>query len=142
MPSVNVANRCRKLRWATPILLILIFTLCACSGVNTRTADGRPIRMTREEFAEYVETTFRYHNRIVNELITTFVMSSDEIPFDPALIRAEEQMAASCRPLNEIVSATIERREPSLWTKLQLLNQVPVCAAATQRVEGLIPTIF
>jgi len=98
--------------------------------------------MSRDEFAEYVESTFRYHNKIVNELITAFIISAEEIPFDPVLIRAEEQMAAGCRPLNEMVLATIEGRELSRWAKLQLMNQVPVCAAATRRVESLIPTNF
>ena len=93
-------------------------TLCACSGVNTYDADGKPIRMSREDFGEYVESTFRYHNRVVSELITVFSMSDEDIPFAPALIRAEEDMAARCQPINEMVSAMIEGREQSLWAKL------------------------
>ena len=133
-----------KSRWRRllPFGLLFLVTLGACSGVNTRTADGRPIRMTRAEFAEYVETTFRYHNRVVNELITASILGDEEIPIDPSLIRAEEDMDASCQPLNEMVTATIEGRELSFWAKMQLLNQVPSCAAATRRVEAMIPAAF
>lgn len=134
----------KRFRFGTWVGLIVIvtITLSACAGVNTRTAEGEPIRMSHEEFAEYVESTFRHHNSVVSELITVFSMSEDDIPFDPKLIRAEEDMAARCQPLNEVVSATIEGRELSFWAKLQLLNYVPLCEAATRRVERIIPTIM
>ncbi len=144
--SVSVGSR----RWAhqvktwcraVPLALVASCMLCACSTVNTYTANGKPIRMTREEFGEYVEATFRYHNRVVSELITVFSMSDEDIPFPQALIRAEEDMTARCQPINEMVSAMIEGREQSLWTKLQLLNSTPLCEAATQQVEQLIPSI-
>lgn len=98
--------------------------------------------MTKDEFAENVESTFRHHNRVVNEMITIFSFSGDEIPFEPALVRAEENMDASCQPLNEMDMATIEGRELSMWTKLQLLSQVPECAAVTRRVESVLPASF
>jgi hypothetical protein len=121
---------------------MFLLALSACTGVNTRTADGRGVRMTRAEFAEYVETTFRHHNRVVNELITASILGDEEIPIDPALIRAEEDMDASCQPLNEMVTATIEGRELSFWAKMRLLDQVPLCEAATRRVEAMIPAAF
>ena len=51
-------------------------------------------------------------------------------------------MDVSCQPLNEMDMATIEGRELSMWTKLQLLSQVPECAAATRRVESVLPASF
>ena len=120
---------------------LCVIALGACSGVNTRTADGQPIRMTRDEFAEYVETTFRYHNRIVNELILASSLGDEDVVVDASLLSAEEDMAAICQPLNEMVSATIEGRELSFWSKLQLVNQVPACEAATRRVENVIPVL-
>ena len=123
------------------IVLPVSLLLCACSGVNTFNAQGEPVRMSREEFAEYVESTFRYHNRVVSELITVFSMSEEDIPFPPALIRAEDDMTARCKPINDMVSAKIEGRPQTLWAKLQLLNNVPLCEAATRRVEQMIPSI-
>lgn len=127
------------------VALLAVFccvALGACSSVNTRTADGQPIRMTREAFAEYVEETFRYHNRVVNDIILASSFGDEDSAAEPALVRAEEEMAALCLPLNEMVSATIEGHEPSLWEKTLLLNQVPACEAATRRVERLIPAAF
>ncbi|MDP6184177.1 MAG: hypothetical protein QF609_10190, partial [Gammaproteobacteria bacterium] len=80
---------------------LCVVALGACSGVNTRTADGQPIRMTRDEFAEYVETTFRYHNRIVNELILASSLGDEDVVVDASLLSAEEDMAAICQPLND-----------------------------------------
>lgn len=142
MLNVGLAHGTKRCQGGIPLLLISVVLLNACSGVNTRTTEGQPIRMSNEEFAEYVESTFRYHNRVVNEMITMFSLSGEEIPFEPALVKAEEDMDASCQPLNEMVMATIEGRELSTWAKLQLLNQVPECAAATRRVESVLPDSF
>ena len=142
MRIVGLAHGTRRCRRGILLTLIICVLLTACSGVNTRTAEGQPIRMTKDEFAEYVESTFRYHNRVVNEMITIFSLSGDEIPFEPALVRAEDNMDARCQPLNEMVMATIEGRELSMWAKLQLINQVPECAAATRRVESVLPASF
>tara|TARA_B100001123_G_scaffold434695_1_gene561707 strand:- start:33 stop:491 length:459 start_codon:yes stop_codon:yes gene_type:complete len=124
------------------LVLTVFFMLCACSEVSVTNAEGERVRMSREDFAEYAEATFRHHNRVVSELITVFSMSDEDIPFTPALIRSEEDMAARCKPLNEMVLAMIEGREQSFWARLKLLNQVPLCELATQRVEQLIPTIL
>lgn len=143
MRTQNLSPSIRRLQRTLPVefVLILLFLLSACSGVNARSVDGEPIRMSREAFAEHLEFTFRYHNRVVSELITIFSMSEEDIPFEPALIRAEEDMATRCQPLNTMVSAMIEGCEQSLWAKLQLLNHVPLCEAATRRVEQMLPTI-
>ena len=142
MKIVGWLARCSLWINAAPFLCFCCLALGACSGINTRTPDGQPIRMTRNEFAEYVETTFRYHNGIVNELILATSLGEDEVAIDPSLVRAEEDMATKCQPLNEVVSATIEGRELSLWTKLRLPNQVPACEAATRRVGNMIPGAF
>lgn len=122
--------------------LALPLALCACVGVNTRNADGEPVRMSRDEFAEYAERTFRYHNRVLNDLITATSFGDESGLEDAALIRAEERMAARCQPLNEMVSATIEGRELSYWAKIRLLDSVPDCVAASRAVEARIPEMF
>jgi hypothetical protein len=105
--------------------------------------DGRTVVKTNEEFAEYVEQVFRHHNGVVNDLIVVSSLSAgDDAQLDQEIIDAEETMAAACQPLNQVVSAMIEGREPSFWTKLKLLNAVPACEASTRRVEVLIPTAF
>ena len=127
-------------RCAAALALPLI--LCACAGINTRNADGEPVRMNRAAFAEYAEQTFRYHNRVVNDLITATSFGDESVLEDEALIRAEERMAASCQPLNKMVGATIEGRDLSYWAKIRLLDAVPECAAASRAVEARIPEVF
>jgi len=123
----------------TPLGLIVLLGLQGCAGVNTRTADGEPVHMSRDQFAAYVEETFRYHNRVVNDLITASSMSDEEVVFDQRLVRAEETMAEKCLPLNEMVTANIEGRDLSLWAKMRLPQQVPECEAASRNVEALMP---
>ena len=99
--------------------------------------------MSKDEFAEYVEQVFRHHNGVVNELILSSSLSDDPAhEFPPELLRAEEIMVRQCRPLNDMVSATIEGREISLWSKMLLMDQVPKCAQSSKRVEQLIPEMF
>lgn len=122
--------------------LALPLVLCGCVGVTTRDVDGEPVRMSREEFAEYAEQTFRFHNRVVNDLITATSFGAESAPGDPALISAEERMAASCQPLNNMVTATIEGRDLSYWAKIRLLDAVPECAAASRAVEARVREMF
>ena len=123
-------------------LVFFVVSLVGC-GVNTRTAEGMPVRMTKEEFADYVERVFRHHNNVVNELILATSLSDDpELELPSGLLAAEKLMVAECQPLNDMVSATIEGREMSTWSKLLLIDQVPSCAKWSQRVEGLIEESF
>lgn len=123
------------------IAFVVLLTLQACSGINTRSSDGKAVRLSREQFAAYVEETFRYHNRVVNDLIMTSSLGDPDFEFDNSLVHAEEQMAAKCAPLNDIVSATIEGRELSLWSKLRLPDQVPACAQASRKVDALLEAL-
>lgn len=123
-------------------LVVFVSSLVGC-GVNTRTAEGMPVRMTKEEFADYVEQVFRHHNNVVNELILATSLSDDpELELPGGLLAAEKSMVAKCQPLNDMVSATIEGREMSTWSKLLLIDQVPSCAKWSHRVEGLIEESF
>lgn len=123
-------------------LCALPLVLCACVGVTTRNADGESVRMSREEFAEYAEQTFRHHNRVVNDLITATSFGDEAAASDPVLISAEERMAESCQPLNNMVSATIEGRDLSYFAKIRLLDAVPECAAASREVEARMGEMF
>ncbi|MGR9090830.1 MAG: hypothetical protein ACU85U_09655 [Gammaproteobacteria bacterium] len=134
------AVACRRERCAAALAIPLV--LCACAGVNTLNADGEPVRMSREAFAEYAEQTFRYHNRVVNDLITATSFGDEAVVEDMALLRAEERMAARCQPLNNMVTATIEGRELSYWAKIHLLESVPECADASRTVEARIREMF
>lgn len=140
---LDTACRLRALPTAnTVVLLIILMLLCSC-GINTRDQHGMPIRMSKDEFAEYVETVFRHHNGVVNELILATSLSDDpELVLPPALLSAERAMVAACQPLNEVVSATIERRELTVWARLLLIDQVPRCAASSSRVELLMKDTF
>ena len=121
----------------------LCITICSGCGINTKDETGAPVRMSKDEFAEYVEQVFRHHNGVVNELILASSLSDDpDLPLPAELIAAERAMAQKCQPLNDMVSATIEGRELSTWTKLLLIDQVPACATYSRRVEALIEQSF
>ena len=125
-----------------PLLIFLSAASIGC-GINTRKADGTLVNMTQDEFAEYVEQVFRHHNGVLNELILATSLSEDpDLILPTPLIAAEKTMAAKCQPLNDMVSATIEGRELSTWSKLLLIDQVPSCAEWSQRVEELIEESF
>ena len=127
------------------IALGLISSICCLSscGVNTRKANGEPVRMTGEEFAEYVEQVFRHHNGVVNELILATSLNHDpDLALPAELISAEKAMVRQCQPLNDMVSATIEGRTISAWQKLRLIDQVPLCAKWSHTVEELVEKSF
>lgn len=121
-------------------LCLAALVLAGCSSVQVRHPDGHSEYQSRDEFAAYVERVFRYHNRVVNDLIVASSLSGD-LDLDEAspLVRAEDAMADACRPLNDTVSATIEGRELGLFQKLQMPSAVPACEAASRRVEALLP---
>ncbi|MEM7467131.1 MAG: hypothetical protein AAF387_09620 [Pseudomonadota bacterium] len=133
----------RLLALKYPGVLALIAMLSAGCGINTRDENGQVVNLSKEDFATYVEQTFRHHNGVVNELILASSLSDDpELELPPELIRAEKAMVENCQPLNEMVSATIEGRELSVWAKLRLIDKVPECGVWSRRVENMIQQVF
>ena len=130
-------SRNAGLRKISVLNILFCVTITSCTTLST-VKDGKPVRLSRGEFAEYAEATFRHHNLIVNEIITTFSLGDDDARASEELTRAEEKMSAVCQPLNEMVNATVERRKISLWAKLRLPDQVPQCADATRSVERIL----
>ena len=118
---------------------IIIASVIGCTSVQVRYPDGAMEYKTKDEFAVYVEEVFRYHNGVVNDLITaTAFMDEGALDGDSPLVRAEETMADTCWPLNDAVSATIEGRELGGFRKMKLLEAVPACEQASQRVAELL----
>ncbi|CAL1240520.1 hypothetical protein [Candidatus Methylocalor cossyra] len=119
-------------------LLALLMAPTACTTVTTHTASGKKLVMSQEQFSRYVEHVFRYHNRVMNQLIDAG--QGAKSPKDAeALSAAEAKMVETCRPLNEVVSESLSGQSLGLQTELELVDTVPACEAATRTVEGLIP---
>lgn len=98
--------------------------------------------MTEEQFAAYVEHVFRYHNRVMSDLIDA---TGDESELDDngdRLADAEERMNEACEPLNEVVSAAAVSQGASFWTKRKLPEAVPDCEDATHHLEFLLREAF
>lgn len=112
--------------------------LYGCATVHTRTLDQGDVNMTEAEFAAQVERVFRYHNKIMNELIAGLPSLSDDEETDSELSDAEEDMNEACEPLNEVISDESVFRSSSFWTKRKLPEAVPECEEATLRVETLL----
>ena len=123
--------------WAWALFLL---SLSACAMVHTHKSTGEEVVMTEEEFSQYVEHVFRYHNQVMSELMETSVdrvdlTSADEI----RLSTAEKKMVKACESLNEVVSETLSGENVGLQLKLDLVDAVPACEKASQEVEELMP---
>jgi hypothetical protein len=125
-----------------PAAVAVVSALAACSTVQVRYPDGTTAYHGREEFAAYVERVFRFHNRVLNDLIMATALGADgDSPARIDLQQAERGMTASCRPLNAAVTARIEGRRLGFFESLALPETVPACEAASRHLEALIPSI-
>ena len=96
--------------------------------------------MSKDQFAQYVEHVFRYHNQVMTELMESSEERVEQSPATAsALKNAERSMISACEPLNEVVSETLSGENVGLKLKMQLSDAVPACEAASQAVEKLIP---
>ncbi|WP_125468942.1 hypothetical protein [Methylomagnum ishizawai] len=117
-------------------LVALAAALGGCATVATHGANGKPMTLSQEEFARYVERVFRHHNQVMNALIEAEDAEDAE---DGALAAAEARMTEACDPLNEVVSESLSGASADLQTQMALIDAVPACEAATRIVEGLLP---
>lgn len=122
----------------TAVICTTAISLTACQMVTTRKSGT--MLMSETEFKKYVEGVFRYHNRVMNDLIEA---SGDRTDLDPvkaeALSVAEEKMIDTCRPLNELVAESLSGKEVGLAIEMNLADTVPACEEASEAVEELIP---
>ncbi len=122
------------------LLWLLVAVLPGCSTITTHDSAGEAVTMSQEEFAQYVEHVFRYHNQVMSELIES---AEDRAGQNAAETRrldaAEKSMVDACEPLNEIVSESLSGEEVGLTLKMDLADTVPACEAASKAVEELIP---
>lgn len=122
------------------LMVLSVLFLSGCTSIKTRKASGEEVVMSKDQFAQYVEHVFRYHNQVMTELMES---SEEEHPQSPAsasaLKNAERSMISACEPLNEVVSETLSGENVGLTLKMQLGDAVPACEAASQAVEKLIP---
>lgn len=118
---------------------VMLAVLPGCTTVALHYPDGRVERRSRDEFADYVERVFRYHNRVVDDFIVATVLYGDPAAEDTELQRAERTMVRACQPLNATVSARFEQRSVGLCTRLALPHTVPACEQATRHLDSLLP---
>lgn len=96
--------------------------------------------LTQEEFAEYVEHVFRYHNQVMNSLIeSSEERSRQDAAEAQELSAAEAKMIKICEPLNEVVSEALSGKAVGLQTEMELPEAVPACEEASHAVEELLP---
>ena len=127
---------------AFAVLCTITMGSTGCSTVQVQYSDGTTEYMARGEFSDYVESVFRLHNRILNELIgATSLLDLEMLDAEDPLVRAEDAMNQACLPLNSVVQATIEGRELGLFEKLALPSAVPRCEQKTREVEALLQSI-
>lgn len=121
-------------------LSLLVAMLSGCSTITTHKSSGEEIVMTREEFEQYVEHVFRYHNQVMSELIEAADERPDQDPQEKRLLNAAEtKMVSACQALNEVVSESLSGENVGLNLKLDLVDTVPACEEASKAVDDLMP---
>ena len=108
--------------------------LAGCLGIAVRSPNDQHLFMSREEFAQYAERVFRYHNQVMNELIETTGQRRE----GSQLSTAEAKMIESCQPLNEAVSESLSGKSADFKTELKLADTVSACEEASRIVDNLI----
>lgn len=120
-------------------MLLLAFSAAlfvACETIPTKTPEGEPVFMNKEQFAAYVEHVFRHHNNVVDE---SLFVSSGQLPAnDDPVKQAEMRMLHACQPLNDAVSSSVSGQSPDFWAQMKLADAVPDCEIATRRLEKLL----
>ena len=118
----------------------LAVLVAGCNTVTTHKPSGEEMVMTQEEFGQYVEHVFRYHNQVMSDLIESNDALTEQTPRERVDLKtAERSMVAACQPLNEVVSESLSGEKVGLTLQLDLIDAVPACEAASKRVEGMIP---
>ncbi len=131
-------------KWEMPLMpcltgVTLMACMAGCTTVAVMTPDGQRIVRTKQEFGEYVETVFRYQNRVTDNLITFYAMSDDPDPMpEPAILAAEESMVNACQHVNAIVMAYVEGRTVRLRQQLALVNSITRCEYAARDLDSLV----
>lgn len=121
-------------------LFALALVLAGCMTITTHTAGGKKMVMTQEEFADYVEHVFRYHNQVMNSLIESAEERGEQDTAEAReLSAAEAKMIEICEPLNEVASEALSGKSVGLQTEMELPEAVPACEEASHVVEELIP---
>jgi hypothetical protein len=117
----------------------LALALAGCT-ITTHKPGGKKMVMSQEEFADYVEHVFRYHNQVMNSLIESADERGEQDSAEAReLSAAEAKMIEICQPLNEVVSESLSGKSVGLQTEMELADTVPACEEASQVVEELIP---
>jgi hypothetical protein len=117
----------------------LALALAGCM-ITTHWPSGKQMVMSQEEFAEYVEHVFRYHNQVMNSLIESAEERGEQDTAEAkALSEAEAKMIKICQPLNDVVSESLTGESIGLQTEMELADTVPACEEASQMVEELMP---
>lgn len=133
MPNPLAASRAA---W----LLALCALASGCATITTHSSTGKEIVMTREEFEQYVEHVFRYHNQVMSDLIENAIDRPEQSPHDLQVLNlAEKKMVTACQPLNEVVSESLSGENVGLTLKMELIDTVPACEAASKAVDDLMP---
>ncbi|MBM4200644.1 MAG: hypothetical protein FJ189_05095 [Gammaproteobacteria bacterium] len=93
--------------------------------------------MSQAQFAAQFERVFRYHNRIMNQLIMELPSLALTEEDSDSLTDAEEHMNEACDTLNEVASLEAVSQHADFWTQRGLPEAVPACEEATNAVERL-----
>jgi hypothetical protein len=109
-----------------------------CTSIRTRTLEQGDVTMTKEQFAAHFERVFRYHNGVMNDLISSSADLAESSPDGSAISEAEAIMDEACEPLNEVVAAESVSEKVGFETMRLLPAAVPECEAATRDLEVLL----
>jgi hypothetical protein len=120
----------RIVRFVAPWALLAIL---GCAAVPT--ADGERLRLTSDEFREYVERVFREQNRVADAL--AFALEAPGAERD-ALAAAEQRLLESCEGVNELATARRDEQRLGLRRSQSAARTVPQCEEATRAAAAAL----
>lgn len=121
--------------WVDFYHCMLIFITMILAGCATPFVGYGEKRLSREEFAHYVEYVFRFQNNITSEVM---MLPKSESKDHANLLKAEQHMHDICAPLNAYASRESEGLRIGLFLRRRVERSVVDCERAARQVESLL----
>ena len=113
--------------------------LVGCAHQTTLTAAQGRTTASAGNYAAYVESVFRYENRVGDEMIGHAESARDSgSAIDPGFVTAEARLNEDCRYLNEAAALSADRRALPFALQLKVMHTVAACEQAARQAALML----
>ncbi|MGR9052508.1 MAG: hypothetical protein ACU84J_07660 [Gammaproteobacteria bacterium] len=92
---------------------------------------------SRDEFAEYVESVFKFQNQMTSKVMMLTAGADDLSDYEEIFI-AEQRMQEQCEPLNEYAALEADGGNIGFFLRRRVEKTAEICDRAAHRVENLL----